>query len=154
MKALAAFFAIVACCVAPGSAADPLASLRFLVGTWHCTYQSDKTHVEYKATFSYEMGGNWLRESDSWTRGGSDLGMFTYEPKRHGWTALVLENERAAVVFHGGGSNPVHVVYRSIYPDASMTDIFDRTSPVRYTLHFTQTSGSKVVKSADTCVKV
>ena len=55
--------------------------------------------------------------------------LFTYEPKRHSWTEVIVEPERTATVFRGAGSNPNHVVYRSIYPDASMTDIFDRKSP-------------------------
>lgn len=154
MTRFIASVAVFALCVAGAPAADPLASLRFLVGTWHCTYQAAKTHIGYKATFSYDMGGNWLRESDSWTGGGSDVGMISYDQKRHGWIELVLVNERAAFVFHAAGSNPNHVVYRSVYPDASMIDIFDRSSPARYTLHFTQTVGRKVTKSNDTCAKV
>lgn len=152
LLAIVLFFAMLSVAQAPAS--DPLASLRFLVGTWNCTYRASTVHVTYKATFSYDMNGNWMRERDSWTGGGGDEGMFTYEPKRHGWTAVILEQDRTATVFRAAGSNPDRVVYRSIYPDASMTDIFDRTSPARYTLHFTQTAGRKAIKSTDTCVKV
>ncbi|HEY6449934.1 MAG TPA: hypothetical protein VIX60_04575 [Candidatus Cybelea sp.] len=147
----AVLFAMVG--LAPAPASDPLSSLRFLVGTWNCTYQAAKAHVTYKATFSYDMNDNWMRERDSWTGGGGDEGLFTYEPKRHSWTEVVVEGERTATVFRGAGSDPNHVVYRSIYPDSTMTDIFDHKSPTRYTLHFTQNAGGKTVESTDTCVK-
>jgi hypothetical protein len=138
----------------PARADDPLSALRFLVGTWNCTYHLAKTHLTYKATFSYDMNGNWMRERDSWAGGGGDEGLFTYEAKRHWWTAVIVEQDRTTTVFRGAGSDPNHVVYRSIYPDASMTDVFDRVSPARYTLHFTQNAGGKSTKSMDTCVKV
>jgi hypothetical protein len=153
MKAIVAVLFFAAIGIVPAGGSDPLGSLRFLVGRWNCTYNAGKVHGLYAATFSYDMGGNWLRESDSWTGGGGDLGMFTYEPKRHGWTAVVLENDRTTTVFRASGSNPNHIVYRGAYPDTSMTDVFDRTSPTRYTLQFSQTTGGKTMKSTDTCVK-
>jgi hypothetical protein len=140
--------------LAPASANDPLSSLRYLVGAWNCTYHAGATRVSYKALFSYDMGGNWVRERDSWAGGGNDLGMFTYEPKRHGWTAVVIEPERSTVVFRASGDNPNHIVYRSLYPDTSMTEIFVRDSPTRYTLQFTQISTGKTTKSNDLCVKI
>jgi hypothetical protein len=149
--AMALFFAVLS--FAPATASDPLSSLRFLVGNWTCTYHAGKTSLPYKAAFSYDLGGNWLRERDWWKGGGADEDLFTYDPKRRGWTAIVIEQERAAVVFHAAGSNPNHVVYRSVYPDTSMTDVFDRTSLTRYTLNFTQTAQGKTIKSTDVCVK-
>ncbi len=139
--------------IAPARASAQLSPWQYFVGTWSCSYRAGKTQTAYKAAFAYDMGGSWMRERDTWTGSGSDLGMFTYEPKRRVWTAVVLEQEGATVVFRASGSNPNHVVYRSVYPDASMTDVFDRDSPTRYTLHFTQSAGGKTVKSADTCVK-
>lgn len=153
MKCSAALLLLIAVSTAPAAASDPLSSLRFLVGTWNCTFASEKTHLYYKATYSYDMGGNWLRETDAWTGGGSDLGMITYEPKRPGWTAVVLEPDRGTTIFRAAGSNPNHILYRSVYPDATMTDIFERSSPTRYTLHFTQSAGGKTMHSMDVCVK-
>jgi hypothetical protein len=133
-------------------AAEPLSGLRFLAGTWNCSYDTGKTRITYRATFAYEMGDNWLRESDSWPGGGGDLGMFTYERNR-GWTAVVLESDRHTVIMRATGSDPNHIVYRSDYPDASMTDVFDRISATRFTLHFTQIGNGKAMKSHDICVK-
>ncbi len=151
MRILLTAFAFVALLAAPATANDPLSSLRFLVGTWNCTYEAGKTKVTYKATFSYDMNDNWIRESDSWKGGGNDLGMFTFE--NGGWTTVVLEPNRSTTLFRASGKNPNHIVYRSVYPHAGMTDVFDRVSPTRYTLHFKQTAGGKTVESNDVCVK-
>jgi opacity protein-like surface antigen len=150
---LIAALALTVSATVPASAADPLSSLRFLVGAWNCTYLAGKVHMNYKAMFAYDLGGNWMRESDNWTGGGGDLGMFTYEAKHHAWTAVIMENERTTTLFRASGSNPNHIVYRSVYPTAGMTDVFERTSPTRYTIRFTQSGGGKTLKSTDTCIK-
>jgi hypothetical protein len=135
------------------ASADPLTSLHGLVGTWTCTYVAGSERVTYKASFAYDMGGNWIRERDSWSGGGSDEDLFTYDPKGRAWTAIVVENERDAVLFRANGGNADHVVYRSVYPNANMTDVFDRLSPTKYTLHFSQVANGKATNSTDTCVK-
>jgi hypothetical protein len=142
---------LAALAAAPGRASDPLSSLRFLVGTWNCTYEAGKARINYKATFSYDLNGNWMRESDSWEGGGGDLAMFTYE--KNGWTSVVMEHERTSALFRASGKNPNHVVYRSVYPQTGLTDVFDRVSPTRFTVHFKQTSRGKTMSSIDVCDK-
>ena len=138
---------------APVAAADPLSSLRYLVGTWSCSYNAGKNHITYKAVYAYDMANNWMRESDSWAGGGNDLGMLTYDPKHHGWTAVIVEPERSATIFRSDGGDYAHIVYHSMYPDTSMTEVFDRQSQTRYTLHFTQTGRGRTIKSTDLCLK-
>jgi hypothetical protein len=152
MKIILGAFLLIVASLAPAGATDPLSSLRFLVGSWKCTYQADGKHLYYKAAYSYDLGGDWLRESDSWTGGGSDLGMITYAPKTHGWTSVVLFG-RTTTVFHASGDNSSRVAYRSVYPDTTMSDVFERISSTRYTLHFAQSVGGKTMKSTDVCVK-
>jgi hypothetical protein len=153
MKVVVACMLLVATGAAPAVAKDPLSSLHFLVGTWKCTYQTGRTHVYYKATYVYDLGGNWLRENDSWNGGGSDLGMITYEPKARAWTEVVTEPERSTTLFRGSGADPNHIVYRSVYPVSGMTDVFERQSQTRYVLHFTQRTGGRTLTSTDVCVK-
>ena len=153
MKRSITLLLMIALSAAAAQAADPLASLHFLIGNWNCSYRAGKTHVDYKATFSSDLGGNWLRENDSWAHGGSDLGMITYQPARHGWTSVIVEPERSSFVFLAKGNDANHIVYHSVYPNATATDVFDRQSPTRYTLHFTQSGGGKTMESADVCVK-
>jgi len=131
---------------------DPMSSMHFLVGDWTCTYHQGPAKVTYKATFAYDLAGNWLRERDVWTGGGGDEGLFTYQPKQHAWIISVVEPDRSLTVFRGTGSDFAHIVYRSIYPDTSMTEHIDRTSPTQYTIHFSQTANGKTTKSTDVCV--
>ncbi|MFY9664425.1 MAG: hypothetical protein WAL67_14280 [Candidatus Cybelea sp.] len=152
MRSFIVCLILAASTLAPASANDPLASLHFLVGSWNCTYQAGKASLSYHATYAYDMKDNWLSERDGWKGGGADAGMFTYDPKR-GWTAVVIEPERTTTIFHATGANASHIVYHSLYPDASMTEAFDRVSSTRYTLHFKQKANGKTVTSIDTCVK-
>lgn len=159
MRTIASTLALVgfaAACAPAGrapAAPDPLSGLRYLVGTWNCTYSAGRVRISYKAHFAYALGDNWMRESDSWSGGGGDVAMFTYEPKRRAWTAIIVDNERTTAVMRATGSNPDHVTYHSVIPDASMSESFDRTSPSRYEVRFTQHARGKTLKSTDVCVK-
>jgi hypothetical protein len=50
-------------------------------------------------------------------------------------------------------SDPNHFAYRSIYPDASIAETFDRVSATEYALHATVRSAGKTTTSVDTCVR-
>src|SRR5215471_13294539 len=142
MRLLIASLVAAAFASSPVAAAtDSLSSLRYLVGTWNCSFEAGKTDVNYKATYTYDIGNNWLRENDSWTHGGSDLGMITYEPRSRQFVSVAMDRERAVVVFHANGSNPNHLVYHSAYPTTKLTNVFDRNSQTRYTLHFSGNVG-------------
>jgi hypothetical protein len=51
------------------------------------------------------------------------------------------------------GSDPKHIAYRSVYPDASIAVTFDRVSATEYTLRGTVRSGGKTIASVDTCLR-
>ena len=140
-------------CATPAKAADPLASLSYLVGSWICTYNAGAQHIKYTATYAYVMGNNWMRERDAWAAGGSDVGLTTYEPKAHTWTEIVAENERSTTVFRANGSDAAHRVYQSVYPNPLLTLVFDRVSGTEYTLHFRGTYEGRMMTSYDTCTK-
>jgi hypothetical protein len=131
---------------------DPMASMKFLVGDWTCTYRQGAAKVAYKATFAYDMAGNWLRERDV-SPGSTGEALFTYQPKQHAWIAVFVEGARDAAMFKGTGTDTAHIVYRSVYPDTSMTEHIDHTSPTRYTIHFSQTAKGKTITSMDVCTR-
>jgi len=135
-----AFIALL--CAAPAQAADPLASLSYLVGTWSCTYNGGGQHTTYTATYDY-----------AWPGGGGDVGLTTYEPKGNTWTEIVAVIERSTTLFRAKGSDGAHRVYRSVYPSTLMTLIFDRISDAKYTLHFNGTYAGKTMTSYDVCTK-
>jgi len=152
-KTIAAGALLALLTTVPAGASDPLRSLSYLVGSWTCTYNSGSQHITYTATYAYVMGDNWLRERDSWTGGGSDVGLTTYEPKAATWTEIVAENERSTTVFRAPGSDSAHRVFRSVYPNSLLNVTFDRVSDTKYTLHFHGVYAGKMMTSFDVCTK-
>jgi hypothetical protein len=50
---------------APAAPAREMASLQYLVGTWHCTWTSGKQSGAEDQIFESVMGGSWLEEKRS-----------------------------------------------------------------------------------------
>jgi hypothetical protein len=132
--------------------AAPLAGLHYLVGTWNCTYRAGAVRFAYDNTYAYDRNGHALRQIASWT-GGSDEELLEYDAQRVGWTAVVLDDQGTATIMLAKGSDPNHIAYRSVYPDASIAVTFDRISATKYTLHGTVRSGGKTITSVDTCLR-
>jgi hypothetical protein len=129
----------------------PLAGLHYLVGTWNCTYRAGAVRFAYDATYAYDRNGHTLRQAASWA-GGGDEELLAYDARR-GWTAVVFDDQGAATIMRATGSDPNHIAYRSVYPDASIAVTFDRVSATEYTLHGTVRSGGKTITSVDTCLR-
>jgi hypothetical protein len=136
----------------PATAA-PLAGLHYLVGTWNCTYRAGAVRVAYADTYAYDRDGHALRQIASWAGGGGDEELLAYDTKGRGWTAVVLDDQGTATIMRATGSDPNHIAYRSVYPDASIAVMFDRISATEYTLHATVRSGGKTIASVDTCLR-
>ena len=130
----------------------PLAGLHYLVGTWNCTYRAGAVRMTYNTTYAYDRDGHALRQIASFA-GGGDEELLAYDARRGGWTAIVLDDQGTATVMHASGSNPDHIAYRSVYPDAGIAVTFDHTSATEYTLHATVHSGGKTITSVDTCLR-
>jgi hypothetical protein len=148
----ALFFAIFVVAAALPASASPLADLRYLVGTWNCTYDAGSVHMPYTATYAYDRDGNTLRQVASFGSSG-DEELLAYDAQHSGWTAIVLDDHGSATVMHAAGSDPNHIAYRSVYPDTSIAPTFDRVSDTKYTIHATFQTGGKTITSADTCTK-
>jgi hypothetical protein len=131
--------------------AAPLAGLHYLVGAWNCTYRAGAVRFVYAATYVYDRDGHTFREIASWT-GGSDEELLAYDAHRGGWTAVVID-QGTATIMRATGSDPNHIAYRSVYPDASIAVTFDHISATEYTLHATVRSGGKTTSSVDTCLR-
>jgi hypothetical protein len=130
----------------------PVAGLHFLVGTWNCTYRAGAVKLAYKATYAYDLGGQTLRQSDSFAGGGAEQ-IYASDAQHGGVSAIVLDNQGDATIMRGTGSDPKHLAYHSAYPDASIAETVDLVSPTEYTIHATTTTGGKATKSVDTCVR-
>jgi hypothetical protein len=134
----------------PATAA-PLAGLHYLVGTWNCTYRAGAARLAYNATYVYDREGHTVRQIDSWA-GGGDEELLAYDAQR-GWTAVVFDDQGTATIMRATGTDPNHIAYRSVYPDAGIAVTFDRVSATEYTLHGTVRSGGKTITSVDTCLR-
>jgi opacity protein-like surface antigen len=143
------FAALTLVAAAPAS---PLASLQYLVGTWNCTYDAGAIHMSYSSIYSFDRDGNTLRQVTSWGSGG-DEELIGYDAQHQSWTAIVLDDHGAATVMRGAGSDPNHIAYRSVYPDASIAPTFDRVSDTKYTTHAMFQMSGKTINSVDTCVR-
>jgi hypothetical protein len=132
--------------------ASPMAGLHYLVGTWNCTYRAGAVSFAYDATYAYDLDGHMLRQIDTWAGGGGEE-LLAYDAKRGGWSFVVFDDQGTATIMRGTGSDPNHIAYRSVYPDASIADSLDRVSVAEYTLHATVRSGGKTIASVDTCLR-
>jgi hypothetical protein len=145
------FASLVLAPALPATAA-PLAGMHYLVGTWNCTYHAAAVHLAYSATYAYDLDGHTLRQTTS-SAGYGDEELLTYDAQRRGWTAVILDDQGNATVMRANGSDPNHIAYRSVYPDASIAETFDRISATEYMLHAAVRSGGKTITSADTCLR-
>ena len=132
--------------------AAPLAGLHYLVGTWNCTYRAGAARLAYDNTYAYDLDGHTLRQIASWA-GGGDEELLAYDAQRSGWSAVVFDDHGTATILRATGSDPNHIAYRSVYPDASIAETFDRISATEYTLHATVRLGGKTITSVDTCLR-
>jgi hypothetical protein len=137
--------------VALPATAAPVAGLHYLVGKWNCTYRAGAVRLTYDATYAYERDGHTLRQIASWA-GGSDEEFLAHDAQHGGWTAVVLD-QGTATVLRSTGSDPNHIAYRSVYPDASIAETFDHLSATEYRLHATVRSGGKTITSVDICLR-
>jgi hypothetical protein len=142
-----AAFALTTSCPAE---ANPIARLHYLVGAWNCTYRAGSVRMPYHTTYAYDGGGTTLRQIASFGNDGDEQ-LFAYDEHRGGWTVVVLDSHGNATIMHANGSDPNHIVYRSVYPDATIADTFDRVSATSYTLHARFQMGGKNINSVDTC---
>jgi hypothetical protein len=131
---------------------SPFAGMHYLVGMWNCTYRAGAVRFAYNNTYAFDLDGRVLRQIASWT-GGGDEELIAYDAQRRGWTAVVLDDQGNATVMRATGSDPNHIAYRSVYPDASIAVTFDRISATKYTLHGTVRSGGKTITNIDTCLR-
>jgi hypothetical protein len=137
---------------AVSATAAPLDGLHYLAGTWNCTYRAGAVRFTYRDTYAYDRDSHTLRQIASWA-GGGDEELIAYDAQRGRWTAVVLDDHGTATVMQATGSDPNHIAYRSVYPDASIAVTFDRVLATEYTLHATVRAGGKTITSVDTCLR-
>jgi len=150
MRRIAVLAALTLAATIPATAA-PIAGLHELVGSWKCSYRAGAVRFDYDATWAYDLNRHTLRQIDTWTGGGAEE--LLASDAHGGWKAVVFDDHGDTTVMLGTGSNPKHIAYHSVYPDASIAETFDRISTTEYALHATVRSGATTTVSVDTCVR-
>ena len=132
---------------------DPALLMQYLLGTWKCTFHGAGTQIAYTATYSRGFAKPWIRQTDTWTGGGSDEGLYAIDPGTKRWTAVFLEPNGSTTVLSAMPTGETRIDYNSAYPDHSATEIFQRVSGSQYTLNYSQTLHGKTTRSHDVCTK-
>ncbi len=134
----------------PVRTANPIHMLGYLVGRWNCTSNAGGQSTTYTATYSYALGGTWLRAVNSSKEGNSE-DLLSYQPGT--WRVIDLDATGAAMIMDGHDTGLAHIVMQEKYPQTGLQITFDRQSLRKYTLTFGGTMNGKPAKWQDVCNK-
>ena len=109
----------------PTRTADPLQLMSFMTGTWTCSSTSNGKTQTYTAHWGFALRNTWLRQTDTW-QGGGDEAMMTYVPRNREWRWVATESDGGITIFRAPDTGMAHIVYRSVYPDKTMSETYDR----------------------------
>lgn len=136
----------------PMRTADPIALMNYLPGTWQCTTNYGGHMLAYRANYSYDQNGAWLTALDTSSMG-TDRLLLSYDKTKRRFRAVATESDGSVTVFEAPGSSLAHIEYRSVFPDRSMQETFDRISRTHYTTNFRQYTPKGNVSVTDDCRK-
>jgi hypothetical protein len=139
-------------CTCGAAPSSPLGDLQFLIGTWRCSYASGSQHGVYTASYAPALNGSGLLQTDSWNGGGGDAAIYSYQAATRRVNVTVVEENGETTVFLGTPAGG-RIAYRSVYPDSTAKETFERVTGSEYTLGFTQTQHGKTIASKDVCVR-
>lgn len=137
---------------APMRAANPIALMNYLPGTWYCTTNYGGHVLNYRARYAYDQNGAWLTAVDTSSMG-TDRLLISYDKARHLFRSVVTESDGSVTVFEAPDTGLAHIVYKSVFPDTSMQETFDRHSTTHYMTHFRQQTPKGIVTVTDDCFK-
>lgn len=134
----------------PVRTANPIHMLNYLVGRWNCTSNAGGQSMAYTATYSYALGGRWLRAVNS-SKEGTSEDLLGYQPGT--WRVIDIDANGAAMMMDGHDTGLAHIVMQEKYPQTGLQITFDRQSFRNYTLTFGGTMNGKPAKWQDVCTK-
>ncbi|HET7813484.1 MAG TPA: hypothetical protein VFL13_03850 [Candidatus Baltobacteraceae bacterium] len=152
MSLLLALVALLGAGTAPTRTANPIALMNYLPGTWTCSTTFGGGALTYQARYAYDQNQTWLTAIDT-SKMGTDRLMISYDKAKHRFRALVADSGGGITVFEAPDTGLAHIVYKSVFPDATMQETFDRISDMHYTTHFRQHTDKGLVTVTDDCRK-
>ena len=134
----------------PTRAANPMQLMSYLIGRWNCSSYAAGQRTTYTATYSYALGGTWLRTINR-SKNSTSEDMMTYGART--WRVIDMEPTGMASVLEGPDTGLAHIAMKTAYPKRGLNVTYDRVSMSRYTLTFSGTLNGKPAKWIETCTK-
>ncbi len=134
----------------PIRTANPIAMLQPLVGKWNCTSTVGGKTTTYTATYSFVLGGKWVRTVNTSGSYASE-DMMTYV--NHTWRVVDMEPTGGASILEAPDTGLAHMALQTKYPKPGLNVTYDRRSMRAYTLSFSGAMNGKPEKWKDTCTK-
>ncbi|HEX5274326.1 MAG TPA: hypothetical protein VFW34_03550 [Candidatus Rubrimentiphilum sp.] len=133
------------------TAASPLVALQ-LRGHWTCT-QAGGTGGTYSQDWTAPFGGLWLRATDSVKGQVTAEHTITFNKADNTWVVLDAFLAGNYDVLHGTESGSNHIAFHAVYPKLALAVVYNRLTPVKYTLDVTGNLQGKKLLTHSVCVK-
>jgi hypothetical protein len=147
---LAAGMAFALLGAAPLRSANPLQLMHWIVGRWNCSSIAGSQRTTYTATYSYGLGGTWLRAVNT-SHGSVSEDLLSYSNRT--WRIVDVEPSGTVSVLEGPDTGLAHMALSSKYPKTGLNVTFDRRSTSKYTLTFSGMMNGKPAHWQDVCSK-
>lgn len=150
---------------APGTAADRAASIKFLLGTWHCTRTVSVAGVPKTATMTETQtvtahGPQWLHAAQTIMRDGQTGSQqelyLAYNAQHAQWVLVTLDSRGQAEVETSTSPALNGSTWTVAYPSTSNgTSVFKKTADNGYSSHSTWTASKsgKMLTSDEACTR-
>jgi hypothetical protein len=146
--------AVLASGIAPvhaKTAASPLVALQ-LRGHWVCA-QTGGSAGTYNEDWSAPLGGLWLRATDSTKGQATAEHTLTYNKADSTWVVLDTFLAGSYDVLHGTASGSDHIAFHAVYPKLALAVVYDRLTPVKYSIDVNGNIQGKKILTRSLCVK-
>jgi len=133
------------------TAASPLVALQ-LKGHWVCA-QTGGPGGTYNVDWSAPLGGLWLRATDSVKGQVTAEHTITYSKADSTWIVLDAFLPGSYDVLHAAASGSSRIAFHAVYPKLALSVVYNRLTPVKYTIDVNgNVQGKKILTHSD-CVK-
>jgi len=133
------------------TAASPLVALQ-LKGHWVCAQTGSSTGT-FDEDWSAVFGGTWMRGTESTKGQVTAEHTVTFNKADRTWVVLDAFLPGSYDVLHGTASGSSHIAFHAVYPKLALAVVYNRLTPVKYTLDATGNVQGKKVLTHSVCVK-
>jgi hypothetical protein len=133
------------------TAASPLVALQ-LRGHWVCAQTGSSTGT-FDQDWTPVIGGTWIRATDSTKGQVTAEHTVTFSKADSTWVVLDEFLPGSYDVLHGTESGSTHIAFHAVYPKLALAVVYNRLTPLKYTLDATGNLQGKKIMTHSVCVK-